>query len=1109
MDTTDSDIFAGESDDARGPGPIDTPPAAGERRAIVGYHGQYAVGAHLVAQALEARTLDWIRVADPEAGRVDDLQLGSPGRLDAYQIKWSQYPGHLTFSALTASSGDDQSLVRQLADGWTRLKTAHPDRRVVVHLITNETPSPSVAANLPVTDPGPQPPHFAAFLAQAWKPCHESPFNSVPGAWCPAWDVLREASRLDADVFEAFVADCELDLGWQLPRAGASATPEERQANEDIDHIEQSLFATVADPARPVQLSREQLLERLGWQGRFRAGRYHDFPMPRIYEPVQETVGELGLALDQLTGGYLALLGSPGSGKSTLLTHVLRMRRERVIRYYAFVPDYRDTSRAESASFLSDLVVTIENAGFRPGGRPSQPDAAALVPVLQKQLQMLHEDYESQGRRTIILVDGLDHVPRLNPHRPFLRDLPFPVPDGVVVLVGSQTDGLQDLPSGVRSEIQHAGRSIVMQALSMSAVDRVLAQSGLDAHLSGEQRAKVHQLCSGHPLALRYLLNELGQVPPEDIPKVLRRMHPYGQDIAVYYAEHWDEFSQEAELAALLGLLARLRRPFDLAWLRQWPESGAIPRLVAQLRRYFVDEGGKWSFFHDSFRQFVLDRTAQPLPGEPPSYRDAQLHALLAERCREAPPDHPNRWEELHHLCSAGKHDEVLSLATQSWFRSQFLRFRPHHAIREDILAALRSAGECQDPVALTRLVLAGAEVSQREFQFSGLQLPSLLLRSGQADTAFEHVRTGYRLHLVEEAGLKFAAEAYAAGHESEAKRVFELAEPIRALHGDTTATNASPQEHVELLEVWASVATRFLSLDQVIETISGVEAPEYRFNQQRMPPEQLRCRMLFAAGISLLQQRRWDEFEMAATAVEQYDTSDEAWWFWLHVHAWRQAYSADEPRRAEGHLDLARRHVDIVDFDDDERIALAEGVYRVAHDEAAARELIASCPQPAIVEDFSAAQEEGLGPYVRRFALNRLLAAIGEGLSPEEVVPDAEDPRLEGLVHFERGLVSLGQLHGRVWRETFTPADFMSTAQPLLRLFNRDWSGIDHLTGWHSILGLRTEFYKRLVHAAEAHGPSTVADLRRGFEEGVGSTSDKAVLARRTSSQSRGGVGQ
>ena len=47
----------------------------GERRAIGGYHPQYRVAAGLIVRALRNGALDWIRVADPDAGRVDDPQI--------------------------------------------------------------------------------------------------------------------------------------------------------------------------------------------------------------------------------------------------------------------------------------------------------------------------------------------------------------------------------------------------------------------------------------------------------------------------------------------------------------------------------------------------------------------------------------------------------------------------------------------------------------------------------------------------------------------------------------------------------------------------------------------------------------------------------------------------------------------------------------------------------------------------------------------------------------------------------------------------------------------------------------------------------------------------
>lgn len=67
------------------------PPAMGERRAIGGYHPQYRVAAGLILRAFRDGTLESVRVADPEAGRVDDLQIATRGRLDAYQIKWSRH----------------------------------------------------------------------------------------------------------------------------------------------------------------------------------------------------------------------------------------------------------------------------------------------------------------------------------------------------------------------------------------------------------------------------------------------------------------------------------------------------------------------------------------------------------------------------------------------------------------------------------------------------------------------------------------------------------------------------------------------------------------------------------------------------------------------------------------------------------------------------------------------------------------------------------------------------------------------------------------------------------------------------------------------------------
>ena len=52
-------------------------PAWGERDAVTGYYPQYRISAARVIRALRDDTLQWIAVADPKAGRVDDFQIGS------------------------------------------------------------------------------------------------------------------------------------------------------------------------------------------------------------------------------------------------------------------------------------------------------------------------------------------------------------------------------------------------------------------------------------------------------------------------------------------------------------------------------------------------------------------------------------------------------------------------------------------------------------------------------------------------------------------------------------------------------------------------------------------------------------------------------------------------------------------------------------------------------------------------------------------------------------------------------------------------------------------------------------------------------------------------
>lgn len=70
--------------------PPRTAPGEGERNAARGYVAQYRAAASLILPHLRSGTLAWIRIADSQAGRADDPQIGTESRVDTYQVDWSE-----------------------------------------------------------------------------------------------------------------------------------------------------------------------------------------------------------------------------------------------------------------------------------------------------------------------------------------------------------------------------------------------------------------------------------------------------------------------------------------------------------------------------------------------------------------------------------------------------------------------------------------------------------------------------------------------------------------------------------------------------------------------------------------------------------------------------------------------------------------------------------------------------------------------------------------------------------------------------------------------------------------------------------------------------------
>ena len=780
----------------------------GERTAICGYSKQYEYSAAVLYKLMQNGSFEGLRLCEPAADVFDDLVVFSKGHVRAVQVKSER---NATYVSLNTELNDD--LISSMVQAWKDLKEEFQCNVCLTYIFGGLFSTKDTGlANKGATGAR-HSAEFARFLSRG-DLTTEIVQSSI---WSKAVQDLKGRSGLDDTTFFEFVAGLSLEDERALHvNSINSFQPNER---DNVEAIRSLLPRLVANTEPGATWLEQDLVNELGWRSRLSQRNSHVFPVPDDYQE-NNVSRQLLEQISNLSNGYVALVGPPGTGKSTLLQRELYSSHEFcVARYLAFHPDKRHgLGRAEAVEFFNDVIADLNTLGIH-GSRFRSDNLAGLRQEFTRQLSNAHSKYKESGRKTVIAIDGLDHVPREEtPQVSFLNELPAAssIPDGVILVLGTQRVDLPGVHPTIVQQLNSENRTVTIEPLSRQAVADFADAAGIQAFVS---RKKLYDSCDGHPLSARYYIEALKNASTKAESELIFAADGLGQSLEQIYQRVWNKVVHTKATKDALALLARAEADLSCEQLAAASDYETVESVLQNagflLKR---SANNRLTIYHNSFRIYVSRETGKRF-GQINMEVDATYQSQLALLAESASQDDPQFWMRLRYLFRANDHDGVLALGNPEYFRASLRALRTPEEVFSDLRIVYGSIREQGDRVALLRTLLAEKETTYRLEAVSEIDFVDLLLQAGDEEMATRHaLATGD----TGQGWLRLVDHYWDRGQKDRARQVFEANEPLDFLFGESTF---EPNQTMVLAEGWIERAHRFRPTDKLLKLVEGLVA--------------------------------------------------------------------------------------------------------------------------------------------------------------------------------------------------------------------------------------------------------------------------------------------